>query len=432
MPAPEVPAPNVTAPDVVVVGGGMITHDQILPSLYQLQIEQAVGEIHVVAQHGRTLRELAAAETIRRAFPESKFRAWPAIEADPDKKHPRLYEDAFRSMRPGGVAIIALPDQLHFDAVMAALGSNLHVICVKPLVLRHEDAMRIEREAKARGLFVGVEYHKRFDDRSLIARRRFRAGMFGELRLGTACLMEKWYYRHSKFQNWFGAESTDAFTYIGCHYVDLVHFITGLLPTAVSVYGIKDRFPNGLEGYLWTDARVIWENGACLNVQNSLSFPDAGPGSNTQGMTLYFGDTGKDRGGFLSHDDQYRGMRYAYLDAPASPGATAYHEPSTDYFQYLDVGGKTLLPVGYGYRSVARLIEACSQVESLASKGGREASLGARREMLNEIDAIGILATPANSAFNELVVEAGRLSLADGGKSVEIVYGNSPHVAPGS
>lgn len=416
------------APDVVVVGGGMITHDQILPSLYQLQLEQAVGEIHVVAQHGRTLRELAAAETICRAFPDSSFHAWPALDADPDAKHPLLYEEAFRQMTPGSVAIIALPDQLHFDSVMAALANDLHVICVKPLVLRHEDAMRIEREAKARGLFVGVEYHKRFDDRSLIARRRFRAGMFGELRLGTACLMEKWYYRHSKFQNWFSAENSDAFTYIGCHYVDLVHFITGLLPVAVSVYGIKDKFPNGVEGYLWTDARVIWENGACLNVQNSLSFPDAGPGSNTQGLTLYFGDTAKDRGGFLSHDDQYRGMRYVYLDAPASPGATAYHEPSTEYFQYLDIGERSLLPTGYGYRSVARLLEACMAVESVGVGKERADTLTARVEKLREIDGKGILATPANSAFNELVVEAGRLSLARGGATVEIAYGDHPHV----
>ena len=70
----------------------------------------------------------------------------------------------------------------------------------------------------------------------------------GEFRLGSACLLEKWRYRHSNFQNWMTAEHSDAFTYVGCHYVDLVHFITGLLPVAVSVYGVLDRFPNGREG----------------------------------------------------------------------------------------------------------------------------------------------------------------------------------------
>ena len=70
------------------------------------------------------------------------------------------------------------------------------------------------------------------------------------------------------------------FTYIGCHYVDLVAFITGLRPISVSVYGIRDQYPNGREGYLWTDARVIWENGASLSVVNALGYPDSAPGGN--------------------------------------------------------------------------------------------------------------------------------------------------------
>ena len=77
-------------------------------------------------------------------------------------------------------------------------------------------------------------------------------------------LLEKWFYRDSNFQNWMTTANSDAFTYIGCHYVDLVHFITGLLPTAISVYGIPDRFPNGQEGFLWTDARVIWTSGRAI------------------------------------------------------------------------------------------------------------------------------------------------------------------------
>jgi len=161
---------------------------------------------------------------------------------------------------------------------MAALRRDQHVLSVKPLVLKGAQSVEIENEARHRGLLVSVEYHKRFDDRSHLARQRYRAGQFGEFRLGTACLLEKWYYRHSNFQRWFTCENSDAFTYIGCHYVDLVHFITGLTPVEISLYGIKDRFPNGNEGYLWTDARVIWNNGACLNVQNALGFPDEAPG----------------------------------------------------------------------------------------------------------------------------------------------------------
>jgi len=387
---------------VTIVGGGMITHDQILPSLLQLQRLGAVGEIAVCARHGRTVRELADNEQIRRAFPHGHWRGYPDTAANADRPQPELYKEVVAGMPPRNVVVIALPDQAHFEAVMAALAANQHVICVKPLVLTAAHAATIEAEASRRQLFVGIEYHKRFDDRSLMARQRYRARSFGEFRLGTAVLMEKWYYRHSRFQDWFTVENTDAFTYIGCHYVDLVAFITGLEPARVSVYGIRDRLPNGREGWLWTDARVIWTNGACLNVQNSLSFPDAAPGSNTQGLTMYC--SGNDRGGLLRHSDQYRGLEYVYTE-PAT-----YAEPSPDYFQYVHLGGEGLTPVGYGFRSIEALLRACMRVETAADRGAE----------LRAIDEEGVLATPANSRYNERVIEAARKSILNAGAEVAV------------
>ncbi|HZU25836.1 MAG TPA: Gfo/Idh/MocA family oxidoreductase [Bryobacteraceae bacterium] len=395
-------------PRTLIVGGGMITHDQILPSLLQLQREGVVGDIAVCAQHGRTVRALAEAPQIRQAFPHGRWMAHPALDANPDESHPGLYRELFAAMPPRNVVIVALPDQLHFEAVMAALRADQHVICVKPLVLTASEAEAIEDEARSRRLFVGIEYHKRFDDRSLMARQRYRVGAFGEFRLGSAVLMEKWYYRHSGFRTWFTKDNTDAFTYIGCHYVDLVAFITGLEPVRVSVYGIADRLPGGAEGWLWTDARVIWNNGACLNVQNSLSFPDAAPGSNTQGLTLYCAQG--DRGGLLRHSDQYRGLEHIYVTEPSGPGATTYSQPSPDYFQYVYRGGEGLTPVGYGYRSIEHLVRAVLRVEGAVDRAAE----------LRRIDEEGILATPANSRYNEKVIEAARQSIASGGSEVAI------------
>jgi len=399
----------LSRPEVLIVGGGMITHDQILPTLFHMQRSGAVGEITVCASRPATVRALAEAESLRLAFPGQRFRGLP----ESGEQQPELYREAIRRMPPRQIVVAAVPDQLHFDVILTALQHDQHVCAVKPLVLQHRQAVQIAQEARARNLLVGVEYHKRFDDRSLMARRKYRAGLFGELRLGTACLMEKWYYRHSNFQNWCTVENSDAFTYIGCHYVDLVHFITGLLPTRVSVYGIVDKYPNGKEGYLWTDARVIWNNGACLNVQNSLSFPDAAPGTNTQGMTLYC--QGADKGALLSHSDQYRGLKYSYTDG-------VYAEPSPDYFQYVDLGGVGLTPVGYGYRSVAYIVNKCLEVEACGP--------AARPALLRQIDQDGIMATPANSGYNELVIEAGRASILSGGREVAIEYGDHPGIRP--
>src|SRR5712671_4919636 len=149
---------------VTIVGGGMIVHDQILPSFYQLQRLGLVDKIAVCAQHGRTLEALAGSKLINGAFPGQKFRAYPDGANDPNQPHPDLYREAIAAMPPRNVVMIALPDHLHFDAILAALRADQHVRVVKPLVLIAFDAATIEKEALQRGLFVGVEYHKRFDD----------------------------------------------------------------------------------------------------------------------------------------------------------------------------------------------------------------------------------------------------------------------------
>ena len=64
-------------PNVVIVGGGMITHDQILPSLYHIQRDGRLGDIHVSARYGRTLQTLAKASTLKEAFPGQSFTAHP-------------------------------------------------------------------------------------------------------------------------------------------------------------------------------------------------------------------------------------------------------------------------------------------------------------------------------------------------------------------
>jgi D-galacturonate reductase len=393
---------------VTVIGGGMITHDQLLPSLYQLQREGTIGEIAVCGQRHSTLKTLFDSPQLAEAFPGYSFTPYPPASTE-DGVQPELYREVIAKLAPGNIVVIALPDHVHFRVIMCALRANQHVITVKPMVLSLNESLEIEREATERGLVVGIEYHKRFDDRSLLARRRYREGMFGNFRLGTAALFEKWYYRHSNFQNWCTTDRSDAFTYIGCHYVDLVHFITGLLPTSVSLVGIREKYPNGNEGYLWTDARVRWENGAILNVQNGLGFPDEAPGTNTQGIRMYF--SGESGGAYLQHDDQYRGLRYGVK--PTGPGATQFAEPSPDYMQYVDLGGGCLTPVGYGVRAVRYLVAQCLRAAAIHD-------VEERRELLATLDAEGVMATPANSRYNESVIEAARLSLANDGREFMI------------
>lgn len=409
--------------EVVVVGGGMITHDQILPSLYQLQRAGLVGTIKVCALNPVPLRALAESENLKQGFPGQSFEAHPPLDAADDTMLPDLYREVIAALPPRNLVVVAVPDHVHGQVIRAALECDQHVLAVKPLVPTYAESVEIERLAREKGLFVGVEYHKRFDRRSLDARRLYRAGRFGQVRAGEAKMIEPYYYRHSNFQNWFTRKNSDPFTYVGCHYVDLVYFITGLKPVEVSVRGVEGAFPNGNVGYLWAAGRVVWENGAVLSVTDGLGYPDKGAGMNDQCLVLYC--EGDDCGAVLKHDDQYRGVQQGYVDD--SSGAH-FRFVSPDYFRLVPYEGPGLKPVGYGFESIEALALAAMTTNAAgeALEGG--AALAARQKCLAEIDDRGLLATPANSSINELVTEAARLSIVRDGMPVVIEYGDSPTV----
>jgi predicted dehydrogenase len=409
---------------VAIIGGGMITNDQILPSIYQLQRVGAVGSIAVCARRSAPLRALKANAEIQQAFPGADFRAYPEVSEPPDRMHPAMASTVIASLAKRQLVIVAVPDAAHYDIVMDALRHDQHVLCVKPLVQTHAHAIEIEQYARERGLFVGVEYHKRFDRRALVAKRQYAEGRFGEFVMGEARLHEPYAYRHSNFQHWFTCDQADPFTYVGCHYVDLVYFITGLRPVSVSVEGVTRKFPNGPNGkdgndaYLWSSGRVRYENGALLTVTNGLGYPDDAAGSNDQGLVMYC--EGADRTGMINHDDHERGARYSYVDAA---GGARYRYVSPDYFRLVPWEGEGLKPVGYGYESIEAMVNAVRRIEDATRGLDDAAALQQRRELIGAIDAAGILATPANSRINELVVEAARQSIAQDGARVEIPHG---------
>lgn len=411
--------------NVVIVGGGMITADQLLPSAYQLQRLGIVDQIIVANRHVNTLKQLANNQNIRTAFPSQSFTAIPSLESADDAFDPDAALKAIDALRPRQAVILALPDQVHYPMLKEALNRDQHVLCVKPLVRKYSENVEVDALARSRGLFVGVEYHKRFDRRTLIAKRHYESGSLGEFKLGDARLIEPYYYRDSNFQKWFVCDQTDPFVYVGCHYVDMVYFITGLKPTAISLSGVRDKFPNGNEAYMWSNGRVIFENGAILSVNNGLGYPDEGAGANDQGITMYC--DGGERGCVLEHDDQYRGTSHSSLPEQGAGKAFRYVNP--DYFNYVGWEGEGLLPVGYGYDSVAANIRAIHQIENTTAGLDRDIAKSRRLQMIKRIDEQGFIATPANSYVNELVTEAARISIQNDGVFVDIAYGKPPLVS---
>jgi len=371
------------------------------------------------------MRDLQGSRELGDAFPGQSFTASPALETAPDKSFPELYRQVLASLPPGQAVVVVVPDDLHYAVVKAALDCRQHVLCVKPFMPSYAQADELRQQAWEAGLLIGVEYHKRFDRRALIARKDYRLGHFGEFALGEAKLIEPYYYRNSNFQNWFTLERTDPFAYVGCHYVDLVYFITGLRPTEVSVAGVKGRFPNGNEGYLWANGRVRFENNALLSVIAGLGYPDQGAGSNEQCLTMFCEGAGKT--GLIKHDDQFRGVTHCQL-GDAGCGSALHRFVNPDFFKLIPWDGPGLQPVGYGFDSVAASLTLIQRMNNETAGLKEAAALARRRKIIRATDDAGLLATPANSFVNELVVEAGRRSILADGQPVQIRYDGQPRV----
>src|ERR1035437_3333217 len=101
----------MNAIDVTIVGGGMITHDLILPSIYHLQRTGVVGTIGICALNTPPLKTLRESAEICQAFPGQSFTPYPALTEAPDKNYPDLFKQVLAGMPARQAVVVAMPDQ---------------------------------------------------------------------------------------------------------------------------------------------------------------------------------------------------------------------------------------------------------------------------------------------------------------------------------
>ncbi len=65
--------------DVVIIGGGMITYDLLLPAVYHLQRTGFINSIKVCALDSAPLKALKNSKEILEAFPGQDFEAFPPV-----------------------------------------------------------------------------------------------------------------------------------------------------------------------------------------------------------------------------------------------------------------------------------------------------------------------------------------------------------------
>lgn len=384
-------------PDVLVVGGGMISREVILPTVFQEQKYGRIGEISISSLTGDIIKELQG------MFP--RFKGYP----DPEKysvteRFPDMFKEAINDLPENGAVLVATPDHLHTPVIRAAIEAGRHVIVEKPLCLKVEEAHEIIRAADEKGIYILTDYHKRHDRAIRAARYRFRRGDLGEMLHGHAWIEEPKYMALEVFKDW--CEKSSSFEYIGVHYADAYYFITGLRPKRLVAFGQKKYLPlHGKNAYDANQATIEWEDGSVLFIQTSWVNNPKNSAMTNQGMQLlgtmgeYWADH-KDRGlHFVTEDRGYEDFNpnfYKQYDSWDFPGEVEN--------------------VGYGYDSVVQGIKDIAGIVAAVSGKDEKEALGIRKKMIKEMEETRGL--PRQALIGVAINNAVRMSADAGGKFV--------------
>jgi predicted dehydrogenase len=383
---------------VLVVGGGMISEEVILPTVFQERRLGKVGPISISALEAWRIKHL------QEVFPREEFRPYPDPAKDPNAIDPELYKTAIKELEPKGVVIAATPDHFHTPVIMEALDNGRHVVCMKPLTLKVAEVHQVMEKANALGRYVYTDYHKRHDRAVRAARYRYRKGHLGQMLHGHAWLEEKKAMALEVFKDW--CEKSSPFEYVGCHYVDAYHFITGLRPRRVVAFGQKKFLPSvGKNAFDAVQATIEWEDDSVLFIQNSWVSPDSDTAWANQGLELrgtkgeYFSNH-KDRNTYFVTDEfgfeHYNPNFFKPYDDWNEPGEVQW--------------------VGYGYDSIVLGLDDIRRIEQETEGLPDKQALARRQEMIRKLEETRPL--PSQALIGTAVNEAVRLSIDNGSRWV--------------
>jgi predicted dehydrogenase len=129
------------------------------------------------------------------------------------------------------VVHVCTPNYLHYAVVMAAIRSDKHVICDKPLALTAVEAREMRDYARAAGIVNAVAFNYRFCPMVEQARAMVAGGDIGNVRFVHGHYLQDWLLYETDFSWRLEADKGGASSSvgdIGSHWCDTVQFIAGL------------------------------------------------------------------------------------------------------------------------------------------------------------------------------------------------------------
>ncbi len=380
----------------LVVGGGMITEEVVLPTLLQQKRNGRVADITVVSRRAATIRRL------HEIFPNQLAGIPDPSATDLESSHPEAFRQAIRRLPQPGIVVVATPDHLHTPVILEAISARHDVIVEKPLCLKVREAHWIRQAAEEAGVYVLTDYHKRHDPAIRGAKYKFGRGELGQMLHGHAWIEERREIPLKHFARW--CEESSPFEYIGVHYVDAYYFITGLKPRRLTAFGQKKFLPqHGKDAFDAVQAAIEWEDGSVLWVQTAWVCSEHNSALTNQGLQLL----GTEGEYWADHKD--RNCRFVTQQG-------SYEDYNPNFFKTFDSWdtGVECDVAGYGYQSIVQGIEDVLQLCRETAGLGEPAAREKRGELLRLWQSKRAL--PSQALIGTAVNEAVRLSLANRGR----------------
>ncbi len=384
----------MTKLNALIIGGGMITEQLILPVLLQERRKGKILQIAVASRRRTTIQKLAV------LFPDAEIKGYPQEEDE----NPSAWKTAIEDLSRPAIVIIATPDDLHPEMALFAIEKRFHVIVQKPLCLTVRDARKILNLSRENGVYVFTDYHKRHDLSLRALQYKYRKGEMGE-----ALCCHAWHEQRREiplkyFRNW--CERSSPLEYLGTHYIDMFYFVTGLEPLKVIARGQKKFLVScGINAFDSCQVFIVWSNGAVQYLQTSWILPETNPCLSNQGFQITC-TQGEFRADNADRNSNFTTTKNGY-------------ELFNPYFfkPYLDRDDPEKTEyLGYGADSIVQAIDDCIRItEETISFDGNNA-LKKAKQLISEFEKTRPL--PVQAIIATAVIEAGKMSMMKNGAPV--------------
>jgi len=260
------------------------------------------GALHLEALRDR---KLVAGDVELAAFAEVNAETRAAREREYGCRGYGDYREMLEKEHLDAVTV-ATPDHLHYEITMACLKYSIPLLVEKPFSTDSGEAQTMMETARTRGVFVQVDFHKRFDPYHIDLKMRIRDGEAGSLQYGYFWIEDVLEVgTHIIGKKSWGTQGSPVW-FLGIHAIDLSLWMMDF-PKPVEVYakGFKGKLTSlGIDIYDSIKATVTYDNGVTITYDTSVILPNSYEARVHQGLKLVGTE------GIMELNTQYRGGRY--------------------------------------------------------------------------------------------------------------------------